>query len=203
MQSAIQEHFFKFSELKTKEGSLKKNANHYERLPVDYYISLIKSYVTEVEFQSGELELISKSSWGPLMKASHNGFILTLKEFMSLVQNKTESEKLLSFFYALELHGFGEFQLLSSTRESFMRIGARHTLDSIAFAELDQSAQNPIWAFTAGLVMAAYNLAMTSLAAEAIDNDFIEKVYFEAPGIKQDLNFTDDYTKAEFSLIMI
>jgi len=187
------EAFFKPQNMNTAKSDLMfRGANgnlRYERIYCEYYNTLWNTYKARVPIELGEKKAIGKSTWEPLLKAGHDSFAIVLHSWLPLFNTPSEMGKLMGCFEVLNLHGFGIFELGIAPKDTFLKITVANSLEDAAFDLLEDKPDNPVCAFTAGMVLACYNLSMTTLDISAtnspIDGEMLQKLYMESPDIVQ------------------
>ncbi|MDH4261667.1 MAG: hypothetical protein OEV78_01335 [Spirochaetia bacterium] len=184
--------FFKPQNLNTSKNKLTFQGNSgsitYERMYTGYYNALFNLFKGKIPLKLPEDHNIKKSSWEPLLKAGHHGFIITLKNFLMSNESKSEMGKLMMCFDLLQHHGFGNFELGLAPKDSFMKISVENALEDSAFDIMENKPAIPVSAFTAGIVLACYNISMTSMDISSINDDdlkTVDQLYLESPEIIQ------------------
>lgn len=184
--------FFKAQNVNTSKNNLTFTAPHenlkYERMYAEYYSALFNVFKGKIPLELPDNQHIGKSSWEPLLKAGHHGFVLTLKNFLPLFNTKSEMGILMGCFDVLKFHGMGIFDLGLAPKGAFMKISVSHALEDASFEMMAEIPENPLCAFTAGMVLACFNLSMTLIDVSTIESDsldILEKMYNESPDIVQ------------------
>jgi len=177
--------FFNHQNLNTSKNKLTFNGIVYERLFVDYYYSLFNAFKSKIPVELPESKIIGHSKWEPLLRAGHHGWVLTLMQFIPSISTNSEIGKLMACFDILGHHGMGKFELGLAPKDCFMKIDVTSGLEDSAFEFMDEKPEHPLCPFTAGMVLASFNLSMTTWDISKINSDSVEKMYQESPDIIQ------------------
>lgn len=181
--------FFKPQSLNTVKSNLVFDVQGekiaYERIYTDYYFSLFNAYKSKIAINLPENKIINQSNWETLLRAGHDGFVMTFAPYIPGMKSQTEMSKMMGCFELARLQGFGNLDLGLAPRGSIMKISIAQSLEDMAFDLMEVKPENPVCAFTAGMILGCFNLSMASENISIHDMDIIEKMYLEGPDIIQ------------------
>lgn len=192
--------FFKPQNFQTSKSDLAFEGIKYERLFSDYFSGLFNLYKSKIPLELPNDKIIRNSKWEPLLKAGHHSFITTLVKFLPVMEGKTEMEKLMECFNIIKHHGMGVFELGLAPKNTFMKICVTGALEDSAFELSAEKIENPVCAFTAGIVLACFNLYMSSFQVKNLDSDSLNEIYQNSPDIIQVKYGSVDLEESEFTI---